>query len=289
MSNERTFRTLPNRRTTYANVAKSLLPNQRKATATLPKDVYSVPKLRIDDKHLSAYRQICGFINDGHVPATYFAVLSQTLQMNLMASKSFPFAMLGLVHLYNKVTQHRPILDTEVVKLSVHLSNLRAHDKGQQFDFVTKVTSGDELLWEGVSTYLSRQKTTAGNSSKPKTPPTRLAITPSGIHSELAIAEDTGRRYALVSGDFNPIHLHALTARAFGYPKALAHGMWLQARALAYFTDLPVAFSCEVWFKAPVLLPAEVTFIAIKEDNDWQFALYGKADRTHMDGSITPL
>ena len=36
-----------------------------------------------------------------------------------------------------------------------------------------------------------------------------------------------------MSGDVNPIHLHALTARAMGFPRAIAHGMWTYARTLA--------------------------------------------------------
>lgn len=33
--------------------------------------------------------------------------------------------------------------------------------------------------------------------------------------------------------DLNPIHLHALTAKAFGFPRALAHGMYTSARAFS--------------------------------------------------------
>lgn len=157
------FRELPKMHTTYANVIKSLLPSGDAKAKQLPSSVYTVDQLVIDQANLSDYRKICGFMNDGRVPATYFAVLSQTLQMNMMAKPDFPFAMLGLVHLENSVTQHRVIFDTETVRMSVQLDNLRAHDKGQQFDFVTTVFVGEELVWQGVSTYLSRQK----NPNKP--------------------------------------------------------------------------------------------------------------------------
>ena len=76
----------------------------------LPSSVYTVDKLVIEQSNLREYRKICGFVDDGRVPATYFAVLSQTLQMNMMAKPDFPFAMLGLVHVENSVTQHRVIL-----------------------------------------------------------------------------------------------------------------------------------------------------------------------------------
>ncbi len=159
-SQHKSFQELPKMHNTYAAVIKSLIPSLEQSVKPheLPSAIYEVPKLVIDQANLAEYRKVCGFINDGRVPATYYAVLSQTLQMNMMAKDDFPFAMLGLIHLYNRVEQYRPIFDTEVVKLSVQLGNLRAHDKGQQFDFVTQVSVDDILVWQGVSTYLSRQK-----------------------------------------------------------------------------------------------------------------------------------
>ena len=51
---------------------------------------------------------------------------------------------------------------------------------------------------------------------------------------------DLGRRYAAVSGDHNPIHLYPLTAKAFGFPRQIAHGMWSKARCVAAL-DEPAA------------------------------------------------
>ncbi len=47
------------------------------------------------------------------------------------------------------------------------------------------------------------------------------------------LAGDLGRRYGAVSGDRNPIHLYPLTAKAFGFPTNIAHGMWTLARSLS--------------------------------------------------------
>ena len=44
---------------------------------------------------------------------------------------------------------------------------------------------------------------------------------------------DIGRQYAKVSGDYNPIHLSAVSAKLFGFPTAIAHGLWNKARTLA--------------------------------------------------------
>ncbi len=291
-NDERSFDALPKVHTTYANVIKSLLPNRDKQidATGLPSVTYRVKNLAIDSDNLNEYRKICGFVNDGRVPATYFAVLSQTLQMNMMAQDDFPFAMLGLIHLANQVTQYRPIDDSELVELSVTATNLQAHDKGQQFDFITKVYSRGELIWQGSSTYLSRQKTKKTQPKSKNTPPPKLAKTADGFSYTVNIPEDIGRRYAFVSGDFNLIHLHALSARAFGYPKAIAHGMWSNAKALSLFKNLPECFSCTISFKSPIFLPSSIELIASLDNdgNDWQFGAYS-GDKVHFVGRIDTL
>ena len=72
---------------------------------------------------------------------------------------------------------------------------------------------------------------------------------------------DLGRTYAGVSGDHNPIHLYPLTAKALGFPRQIAHGMWTLARSIAAIENrLPDAVTVEVAFKKPVFLPGTVAF-----------------------------
>ncbi|OOR88530.1 acyl dehydratase [Moraxella caviae] len=293
-----TFQELPKIHTTYANVIKSLLPHGDKRATSLPNSVYAVEKLAIDQGNLQEYRKICGFIDDGRVPATYYAVLSQTLQMNMMAKEEFPFAMLGLVHVENSVTQYRPVFDTETVAMTVRLDNLREHDKGQQFDFITDVRVGDELVWQGVSTYLSRQKKRKEERSQQTDKPTDKASLPvfldASFSQPMTVSEDIGRRYAFISGDFNLIHLHALSARAFGFPKAIAHGMWSKARSLAHFQDLPRAYRVDVSFKLPIFLPSDVELVANEVADGQEFAVYAQTpdkprSKPHLFGKITYL
>ena len=72
---------------------------------------------------------------------------------------------------------------------------------------------------------------------------------------------DLGRRYAAVSGDRNPIHLYALTAKALGFKRQIAHGMWSKARCVAALENrLPDAVTVEVAFRKPIFLPGKVAF-----------------------------
>ena len=100
---------------------------------------------------------------------------------------------------------------------------------------------------------------------------------------------DIGRRYASVSGDRNPIHLHGLSARLFGQKGAIAHGMWTKARCLAALQGhLPEAYAVEVAFKLPVRLPAKVAFASWQEDDERRFALHdARSGKPHLTGALT--
>ncbi|WP_432119115.1 MaoC family dehydratase [Streptomyces sp. bgisy032] len=98
------------------------------------------------------------------------------------------------------------------------------------------------------------------------------------------LAGDVGRRYGAASGDRNPIHLHPLTARLFGFPRAIAHGMWTVARCLAAH-GTPDSCHVRADFRAPVLLPGTVTYAA----RDGRFELRGKDDRLHVTGGVYPV
>jgi acyl dehydratase len=190
------------------------------------------------------------------------------------------------VHVANSITQNRAIRLDETFTLKVYAENLRPHEKGRQFDVVSELTpnGAEGVVWRDVSTYLRR-----GGGAESQGPREQLAApTPNAIWQ---IPADIGRRYAEVSGDRNPIHLHPLTARAFGFPSAIAHGMWTMAHALAAFEGrLPDAFRLDTRFKQPVLLPAKAAFTTWRTGDGWAFELWNaRKPKPHLEGSISAL
>ena len=97
-----------------------------------------------------------------------------------------------------------------------------------------------------------------------------------------------GRRYAAVSGDRNPIHLSALGAKAFGFPRAIVHGMWTMARCVAALDHrLPDSFTVQASFRAPILLPATVAFGHTDTDEGIRFSVSGPhGQRNHLEGLV---
>ncbi|MCW2857421.1 MAG: Dehydratase [Marmoricola sp.] len=232
------------------------IPGIAKKGGDLPDLVLTRKDVAIDPAHLAAYREVCAFEPGQHLPLTYPHMLAFGLHMGIMTDSSFPYAAIGSVHLRNAMTQHRPIAPTELLDVTATATNKRAHSKGTVFDFVTTVTSGDELVWDSVSTYLRPGRGDAD--AKPEGEP--FDVVP-GNGTTWNLSGDLGRRFAAVSGDYNPIHLYSLTAKAFGFPSQIAHGIWTKARCVAAMESrIPDVATVEVEFKKPVILPTKVAF-----------------------------
>lgn len=237
----------------------------------------------VERDHAAAYARVCGFPTKDTVPLTYPHLLAFPLHMQAMTSREFPYPAVGSVHVENVFTGHRPVRPGETLDVSVRVSAPRAHTKGTVIDFLSEVRGGDELVWESTSTYLRRGRSTDGA-------PRGLVFdtTPVGT-TEWRLPADLGRRYGAVSGDRNPIHLYPLTAKALGFPRQIAHGMWSLGRCLAALENrLPDAVTVEVAFKKPILLPGTVAFGHEASPSGQAFALTSPQDGApHLVGRTT--
>jgi acyl dehydratase len=290
----------------YARAAAPMLPGASRLPF-VPGGGGEVPELELeltgvqaDAAAVAAYARVCGFALRDQLPPTYPHVLAFPLQMSVMADGSFPFGAVGLVHVENRIVQHRPIGIGEELSIRVRPTKLQPHPKGRTFTLVTEARVDDELAWEGVSTMLRR----GGGDATVIVPAMREELRSDDVDrdfeslpadapasAEWRLGGDLGRRYAAVSGDRNPIHMHSLTAKAFGFPAAIAHGMWTKARCLAALESrLPDAFAVEVRFRKPILLPAQVEFASRDEDGEILFGVRGaKKGMPHLDGRMRPL
>ncbi|PMV18880.1 MULTISPECIES: MaoC family dehydratase [unclassified Pseudomonas] len=244
-------------------------------------------RVSIDPKRVAAYRKVCGFADSPILPATYPHILAFGLQMQLLTDKSFPFPLLGLIHLSNRIRIHRPLGGVSDLSVAVHAQNLKPHAKGATFDLITTVEDSLGLLWEAESRMLCRGVKLEGAAED-------IAQSPPDQVSELTrwkAPADIGRRYARVSGDYNPIHLSALTAKLFGFPQAIAHGLWNKAHTVAALGEhLPAAnIEIDVEFRKPVRLPGEVTLLASAAGSSGELRLKGTGDIEHMVGKWRPI
>jgi acyl dehydratase len=144
------------------------------------------------------------------------------------------------------------------------------------------------VVWEEVSTNLRRG---GGGGSAPRDAERQREAEQLPAAATWRLPGDLGRRYGSISGDINPIHMHSLSARLFGFPSAIAHGMWTKARCLAALSGrLPHSFDVEASFRKPILLPATVEFAeAWEQDGSARFAVRdAKKGTPHLEGSVAP-
>jgi acyl dehydratase len=267
----------------------SLLPGIPGGGGEIPELDLELAGVTTDSGKVAAYAKVCGFALRDHLPPTYPHILGFPLQMAVMADGSFPFGAVGLVHVENSITQYRRIGLDEELRLTVRPTGLEPHPSGRTFSLVTEAWVGRQKAWEEVSTMLRRG---GGEGSKSKKADRSSAGEELEMSAEWRLGADLGRRYAAVSGDRNPIHMHAWTAKPLGFKQAIAHGMWTKARCLAALESrLPDAFRAEVRFRKPIFLPGCVEFLAEAEnEKEIAFAVRdAKQQIPHLDGRVKPL
>lgn len=224
--------------------------------------------------------------------------------MSVLTRQDFPLPVLGMVHLTNTVQHVMDVAVGEELTATAWTENLRSHRAGTVVDAVVTLARTDgTLVWAGRSGYLAKGRTAAiagedARSGRDDSTPSSLGV-PFNAPQQTAqwsLPADTGRQYAGVSGDYNPIHLSGPSAKALGMKGAIAHGMYTASRALAA-TAVPAGavFSWSVEFAAPVLLPTTVT-VAVHDDGrreHWKSsrvtAWNGERNKPHLELVVKPL
>lgn len=263
----------------------SLAPLYAKAAvgAVLPRRGAGLPAAEIvrddvavDLDRLADYARVCGFALGDTLPPTYPHLLGFGLQLELMTRRSFPLPLPGSVHVRNTITARRPVDLAERLWIAVHAERFVPHPRGAQVDLVTDVAASGEPVWTGRSTYLVRGATAPAGGAPARRELPDVAAEP--VAAVWRVPADTGRRYAAVSGDVNPIHLHPLPARAFGFPTAIAHGMWTAARVLASLQGrLGGSVEFDVEFRKPLRLPSTVELRSREVLGGWDLAVSSRA------------
>ncbi|HRX88801.1 MAG TPA: MaoC/PaaZ C-terminal domain-containing protein [Steroidobacteraceae bacterium] len=255
-----------------------------------------LPRVAISRAHLDAYSEVCSIRDTAtHLPIAYPHMLAAPLHLAILGAEAFPVRALGLIHLRNRIAQRRAIEVDAVGGARVWVAGHREVAKGQEFDFHTEFRIGDDVVWDETSVYLARRSRTPADESLRRAVPdkssAKLAVDPEGPSksSSFRVYASIGRRYARVSGDYNPIHLGKLSAKLFGFRRAIAHGMWSLARCAAELERDLLASPCElsVEFKTPIFLPAWVLLQHWQRAEGYGLSLRdAHANKAHLAGTL---
>jgi acyl dehydratase len=254
---------------------------------SLPKVELVLPEVVLRNEHIARYAAVCGFKATHGVPMIYPQLLTFPLVTAYVSSPDCPWPAMGTVHLANAITQHQALHANDTVRVEMEAGELFAHDKGQVFTLKLRILREDELVWSATQSLLRvgvKQSSGAPYMSQIATD------LPLSCQAEFSARADLGRRYGEVSGDRNPIHMSALSAKLFGFKRAIAHGMWTNARALSCL--LPAQpleqASLSVEFKTPLFLPGRAMLWSARSANGALFEVRdAKGQRPHLRGQLS--
>lgn len=253
----------------------------------LPAERWTLPRVVVQASAVERYRDVCGLAAEHGVPLTYPQLLTFPLVMAYLCSPECPWPAVGTVHLANVIEQIEPLRINDEVSVELVTGALRAHDKGQAFDLDLCIRRDGRVVWRGTQTLLRRgvrePQGSAWASAVDDEPVLQPALT-------LNAPANIGRRYAWVSGDFNPMHLSWLSARLLGFRRTIAHGLWTQARALSQFLPPePLAHATlTTEFRSPVFLPTQLSVWQHATAQHTRFDVRdARGERIHLRASLS--
>ena len=254
---------------------------------SLPQVELVLPRVEINSQHVGKYSALCGFKMGQGVPLIYPQLLTFPLVTAYMCSPECPWPAMGTVHLANTIEQHKSLQAGDVVRVEMGTGSLFAHEKGQVFTLDLRILRGDELVWSATQSLLRvGVKEISGEPYASQI----QADAPLSCQTEFSAPADMGRRYGAVSGDRNPIHMAALSAKLFGFKRAIAHGMWTNARALSFLLPTtPVEQArLAVEFKTPLYLPGRAALWSARNGTTALFEVRdAKGQKPHLRGQLS--
>ncbi len=255
----------------------------------LPAATSSVASMQADPQRLQAYNEACAFPEGDYMPITYPFVLSMPLQMGIFADKRFPLSAVGFVHTRQHILQHRPLKNDEPFSCTCAIAGQRVVKAGLEFDVVTEIEAQGALAWEGISTYLVRGKKW-GKPGEPAALAQMPDLTEGADIEDWRVDADMGRRYAKITGDYNPIHVSKFMAKVFGFKRDIVHGAWTMARCMAALPPLEGEGieRIDMAFKGPVFMGSSVKLKGALDTTEQRFDLFcGKNPRPVLQGRHT--
>jgi hypothetical protein len=243
--------------------------------------------MAIDLNHQSFFQREF-MVHNSVFMLSYLYLLAQRAQLAAMLDTDFIYSIPGLIHTGNELKMDaKPVLNKNIEqRVGIKIEGKEQGRLRRIFFEVEMVQDGCQIAHNRSTYVLNNINKLSTKKIIIKTPKSELA---NAVMSEAwPLAENIGRQYAKLSGDFNPIHLHSIVSRWYGFPRPIVQGMYLVARAEASIVrqmQRPL-HTISVKFRSPVSLPSRPCFHLIPEIADrGKFYVTSARDFSfHIDG-----
>lgn len=270
MSSE-TQQVLPHLRQLYPKVLMSIFRSSKMGTQDLSLS-QTFRLAHLDHGQLQQFQAFFKFNEQEQPPLVYWYLLAQHAQIALLTQPEFPLPLPGMVHFGNTLSQEAAFQANQPIDIVVSVF-MEAKAEGSLFPVIkVDFQQGDKTVVACQSDYFMRRKRQSPKKKKKREAPTFLEAEQ---QEQWKLSADTGRTYARLSGDYNPIHLYNWFARLSGFPRRIIHGWYSLSRAVATIEQnrgQRVSF-VKVKFQKPLLLPGEATLHWQEEGENSLFQL----------------
>ncbi|QDP00717.1 MaoC/PaaZ C-terminal domain-containing protein [Thalassotalea sp. PS06] len=222
-------------------------------------------------KQQQEFRKAMQIAPGQELPISYEFLTAFPYILKVFADKRFAYKAIGLVHLSSEFQQFNNFDRALPFDLEINIYQGIEHPKGKEVKIVIEFHQQGQHCLSNTNVMLKRDKT-----DKPTAKKTQQMRQ---FQQEyfLLISHKLARRYAKVSGDYNPIHLYDVSAKLFGFDRAIIHGMYMCHRLLL---DKQIEVThCKANFKMPCKLPAKVGVC----QQEQHLIAFSDSDRLHMD------
>lgn len=263
----------------------------------------------ISPKHCAAYNNLTKWRPKmaSLVHPNYIQTLSLPLQLRMMVNKAFPFSLMGLVHVANHIKVKTLPEQSACLYLRTYFGEVFFHPKGWLFEVITlgsasEINESTPSEVKATSYYLAKTRHTSDimQSGAHKIPEwisvekieeqkqEQALNAKQYMGQTLSFSKDIGRKYAKISGDYNPIHLHSACAKLFGFKQVIAHGMYSKALVLSNIANeycfYKNAFEVNTLFKRAITLPTQALLhTSFEENKSYHFQLTSNSPASNID------
>jgi acyl dehydratase len=227
----------------------------------------------IQCKKLEDYKAFFSF--NTSIPLSYFYLISQSVQLQLMTKKSFPLPIPGMIHLESKITQYADVDESEALTIESKIDIKNKETGSLTPVFIESYYQNKIKVVEIESLYLVKRRSKKKTRNRKENPITDNDD-PNWLAASWKISKKDSSHYAKISGDFNPIHIITPIAWLFGFKGRIIHGWYCASKAVAKIeseTEMPVK-SIHVNFLRPLRIATKAKFeFRLSSDRNFQFRI----------------